>query len=152
MTDTQQSAQERDKLHSAIWKIANDLRGAVTLADLQKIVPDIVCPEKPAPENLKSPVFLMAQNEIADFLKENPNLKIALLSFTKPANFKTPPNLWIKTPENPQNFAQQIYAILHRAESFFPEKIILQTPPETAEWQTLWHFFHGQRHIFLKKI
>lgn len=123
-------------------------RGAIALKDLQKVVPQIEMLEKTDFQKPPSPVFLMAKNKIADFLNQNPNQKIVLLGFEKPKYFEY---VWRAMPNNPKDFAREIYNALHFAESQNADIVILESPPKTENWQTIWAFFHGQRRIFLKK-
>lgn len=123
-------------------------RGAIALEELQRVVPKIVALEKGDYPKPPSPVFLMKPNEIADFLEKNPTQKIALLGFQKPQDFS---GAWFLMPQNPEDFARAIYNALHFAESQNVEMVILESPPKSVEWQTIWAFFRGQRHIFFKK-
>ncbi len=132
---------------TSIFKIKR--RGAILLNDLQKVAPDVefLNEEKPFKnKNITLPCYLMDGAEIDHFLKENPRQKVAVLGFKAfPKAFYS-----VEMANDPELYAQNIYAFLHQAEEQKSTCILLESPPQNEEWQSVWNFFHGQLKNILK--
>ena len=56
---------------------------------------------------------------------------VAVLAFSRPDERV---DYWIRMPRDPQAYAQRLYAALRELDGAGCETILIETPPETAEW------------------
>jgi L-threonylcarbamoyladenylate synthase len=60
--------------------------------------------------------------------------KVAVLAFSRPDERV---DYWLRMPRNPQSYAQRLYAALRELDSANCEKILVEAPPDTAEWSAV---------------
>jgi L-threonylcarbamoyladenylate synthase len=68
-------------------------------------------------------------NEIAQ-LKD----RVAVLAFSRPDERV---DYWLRMPRDPKAYAQKLYAALRELDSAGCERILVETPPDTAEWDAV---------------
>jgi L-threonylcarbamoyladenylate synthase len=57
--------------------------------------------------------------------------RVAVLAFSRPDERV---DFWLRMPREPQAYAQRLYAALRELDSANCEQILVEAPPETAEW------------------
>jgi L-threonylcarbamoyladenylate synthase len=60
---------------------------------------------------------------------------VAVLAFSRPDERV---DFWLRMPRDPQAYAQKLYAALRELDSAQCERILVEAPPETAEWAAVW--------------
>lgn len=68
--------------------------------------------------------------------KQIANLKdrVAVLAFSRPDERV---EYWLRMPRDPKAYAQKLYAALRELDSAGCERILVETPPETADWEAV---------------
>ncbi len=56
---------------------------------------------------------------------------MAVLAFSRPDERV---DFWLRMPREPQAYAQRLYAALRELDSANCEQILVEAPPDTAEW------------------
>ena len=59
---------------------------------------------------------------------------VAVLAFSRPDERV---DFWLRMPREPQAYAQRLYAALRELDSADCEQILVEAPPETAEWEAV---------------
>ena len=59
---------------------------------------------------------------------------VAVLAFSRPDERV---DFWLRMPRQPQAYAQKLYAALRELDSANSEQILVEAPPETAEWDAV---------------
>jgi L-threonylcarbamoyladenylate synthase len=78
----------------------------------------------------KTPARLVPPHELdAEIVKRG--AAVAVLAFSKPDERV---DYWIRMPREPQAYAQRLYAALRELDSARCATILIESPPETAEW------------------
>jgi L-threonylcarbamoyladenylate synthase len=81
----------------------------------------------------KTPAFLVPPHELdAQIAKRAAS--VAVLAFSRPDERV---DHWIRMPKKPQAYAQRLYAALRELDSAGCGTILIETPPETAEWDAV---------------
>lgn len=62
------------------------------------------------------------------------NERVAVLAFSRPDERV---DYWLRMPREPQAYAQRIYAALRELDTAGCERILVEAPPETAEWSAV---------------
>ncbi len=57
--------------------------------------------------------------------------KVAVLAFSRPDERAA---IWLRMPREPQAYAQRLYAALRELDAAGCEEILIESPPESAEW------------------
>lgn len=60
---------------------------------------------------------------------------VAVLAFSRPDERV---EYWIRLPREPRAYAQRLYAALRELDGAQCETILIETPPETADWTAVW--------------
>ena len=60
--------------------------------------------------------------------------KVAVLAFSRPDERV---DFWIRMPRDPAGYAQRLYAALRELDSAGCETILVESPPETSEWEAI---------------
>ncbi len=60
---------------------------------------------------------------------------VAVLAFSRPDERV---EYWIRLPRDPRAYAQRLYAALRELDTAQCERILIESPPETAEWTAVW--------------
>jgi L-threonylcarbamoyladenylate synthase len=60
--------------------------------------------------------------------------KLAVLAFSRPDERV---DYWIRMPREPRAYAQRLYAALRELDTAACEQILVEAPPETAEWEAV---------------
>jgi L-threonylcarbamoyladenylate synthase len=60
--------------------------------------------------------------------------KVAVLAFSRPDERV---DYWLRMPREPQAYAQRLYAALRELDTAGCERILVEAPPETAEWSAV---------------
>lgn len=60
---------------------------------------------------------------------------VAVLAFSRPDERV---DYWIRMPRSPRAYAQRLYAALRELDGAQCETILIEMPPETAEWTAVW--------------
>ena len=60
--------------------------------------------------------------------------RVAVLAFSRPDE---PVHLWLRMPRDPRAYARRLYAALRELDSVGCELILIEAPPETAEWSAV---------------
>jgi L-threonylcarbamoyladenylate synthase len=60
--------------------------------------------------------------------------KVAVLAFSRPDERV---DYWLRMPRDPQAYAQRLYAALRELDTAGCERILVEAPPETAEWSAV---------------
>jgi L-threonylcarbamoyladenylate synthase len=61
--------------------------------------------------------------------------KVAVLAFSRPDERV---DFWIRVPREPRAYARRLYAALRELDSAGCGTILIETPPDTAEWTAVW--------------
>ena len=78
----------------------------------------------------KTPALLVPPHALdAEIAKRG--ARVAVLAFSRPDERV---DYWIRMPREPQAYAQRLYAALRELDGAGCETILIETPPETAEW------------------
>ena len=81
----------------------------------------------------KSPVRLAAPHELdAEIAKRGAD--VAVLAFSRPDERV---DYWIRMPREPQAYAQRLYAALRELDGAGCATILIEMPPDTAEWHAI---------------
>jgi L-threonylcarbamoyladenylate synthase len=56
---------------------------------------------------------------------------VAVLAFSRPDERV---DFWLRMPREPQAYAQKLYAALRELDTAACEQILVEAPPDTAEW------------------
>ena len=78
----------------------------------------------------KTPALLVPMHQL-DAEIGNRHTAVAVLAFSRPDERV---DFWIRMPREPQAYAQRLYAALRELDSAHCETILIEMPPETAEW------------------
>jgi L-threonylcarbamoyladenylate synthase len=60
--------------------------------------------------------------------------KVAVLAFSRPDERV---DYWLRMPRDPKAYAQKLYAALRELDSAGAERILVEAPPEAAEWEAV---------------
>jgi L-threonylcarbamoyladenylate synthase len=60
--------------------------------------------------------------------------RVAVLAFSRPDERV---DYWLRMPREPQAYAQRLYAALRELDTAGCERILVEAPPETAEWSAV---------------
>jgi L-threonylcarbamoyladenylate synthase len=60
--------------------------------------------------------------------------KVAVLAFSRPDERV---DFWIRMPRDPAGYARRLYAALRELDSAGCETILIESPPETSEWEAV---------------
>jgi L-threonylcarbamoyladenylate synthase len=60
--------------------------------------------------------------------------QVAVLAFSRPDERV---DYWLRMPRNPQAYAQRLYAALRELDTAGCERILIEAPPESAEWSAV---------------
>jgi L-threonylcarbamoyladenylate synthase len=60
--------------------------------------------------------------------------RVAVLAFSRPDERV---DYWLRLPKDPQAYAQRLYSALRELDSAGCEQILVEAPPESAEWQAV---------------
>jgi L-threonylcarbamoyladenylate synthase len=60
--------------------------------------------------------------------------KVAVLAFSRPDERV---DFWIRMPREPEGYARRLYAALRELDAAGCETILIESPPETSEWQAI---------------
>jgi L-threonylcarbamoyladenylate synthase len=81
----------------------------------------------------KTPAFLLAPHELdAEIAKRG--AAVAVLAFSKPDERV---DYWIRLPREPRAYAQKLYAALRELDGAGCSAILVESPPETTEWDAV---------------
>lgn len=81
----------------------------------------------------KTPALLVPPHELdAEIAKRGAD--VAVLAFSKPDERV---DYWIRMPREPQAYAQKLYAALRELDGAGCRTILIESPPETAEWDAV---------------
>ncbi len=78
----------------------------------------------------KTPAMLVPPHELDAEIARRVDT-VAVLAFSKPDERV---DYWIRMPKEPQAYAQRLYAALRELDSARCATILIESPPETAEW------------------
>jgi len=59
---------------------------------------------------------------------------VAVLAFSRPDERV---DFWLRMPRDPRAYAQKLYAALRELDSASCEQILVEAPPESAEWDAV---------------
>lgn len=81
----------------------------------------------------KTPALLVPPHALdAEIAKRGP--KVAVLAFSRPDERV---DYWIRMPKDAAGFAQRLYAALRELDGAGCESILIETPPESEEWNAI---------------
>ncbi len=81
----------------------------------------------------KTPALLVAPHRLdAEIAKRGAS--VAVLAFSRPDERV---DYWIRMPKDPQAYAQRLYAALRELDTARCSAILIESPPETAEWDAV---------------
>jgi L-threonylcarbamoyladenylate synthase len=60
--------------------------------------------------------------------------RVAVLAFSRPDERV---DYWLRMPRDPQAYAQRLYAVLRELDTAGCERILVEAPPDTAEWSAV---------------
>jgi L-threonylcarbamoyladenylate synthase len=78
----------------------------------------------------RTPALLVAPHQLDSEIAKRQGA-VAVLAFSRPDERV---EYWIRLPREPRAYAQRLYAALRELDTAQCETILIETPPETAEW------------------
>ena len=80
----------------------------------------------------RTPASLVPTHELDRHIAQM--TKVAVLAFSRPDERV---DYWLRMPRDPKAYAQKLYAALRELDGAGCERILVETPPDTAEWEAV---------------
>ena len=117
--------------------------GRISRDDIEKLLDvKVKCADRSSPRHSgglerhyapKTPARLVASHALdAEIARRG--LDVAVLAFSKPDERV---DTWIRMPKDPKAFAQRLYAALRELDDAGCGAILIESPPDTAEWDAV---------------
>jgi L-threonylcarbamoyladenylate synthase len=113
--------------------------GRISKLELEQVVGKISDPTPASPRHSgglekhyapRTPAMLVPTHDLDKEIAKGKD-KVAVLAFSRPDERV---DYWLRMPRDPQAYAQKLYAALRELDSAACERILVEAPPDTADW------------------
>jgi len=79
---------------------------------------------------------LMSMPEILSYVDNHSSERCGILAYTLPQNM-SPAHIWQMLPPVPEAYARSLYSTLRKLDHRCADRILIEKPPETSEWDAI---------------